>query len=83
MLDISDEILKQVSSIKKDYLKARGKIKEDFFSDQKGIKCCKSNSDITDLFIKNAFNKIMNNNPPVFTILYLFSSNNILTLLII
>ena len=30
MLDISDEILKQVSSIKKDYLKARGKIKEDF-----------------------------------------------------
>ena len=47
MLDISDEILKQVSSIKKDYLKARGKIKEDFFSDQKGIKCCKSNSEIT------------------------------------
>ena len=58
MLEISDEILKQVSSIKKDYLKARGKIKEDFFSDQKGIKCCKSNSEITDLFIKKVFSLI-------------------------
>ena len=56
MLDISDEILKQVSSIKKDYLKARGKIKEDFFLViKKGIKCCKSNSEITDLFIKSFF----------------------------
>ena len=30
MLDISDEILKQVSSIKKDYLKAREKLKRIF-----------------------------------------------------
>ena len=55
MLKLSDDNLKNIDSVKKFFLTKKNKIKEEFYYNHKGIKCCKLNSDLTDVLIKKIF----------------------------
>ena len=55
MLKLSDDNLKNIDSVKKLFVTEKTKIKEQFYYNHRGIKCCKLNSDLTDVLIKKIF----------------------------
>ena len=55
MLKLSDDNLKNIDSVKNFFLTKKNKIKEQFYYNHRGIKCCKLNSDLTDVLIKKIF----------------------------
>ena len=55
MLKLSDDNLKNIDSVKNFFLTKKNKIKELFYYNHRGMKCCKLNSDLTDVLIKKIF----------------------------
>ena len=55
MLKLSSENFKNIDSVKNFFLTEKNKIKEQFYCNHRGIKCCKLNSDLTDVLIKKIF----------------------------
>ena len=55
MLKLSDDNLKNIDSVKNFFLTKKNKIKEQFYYNHRGKKCCKLNSDLTDVVIKKIF----------------------------